>query len=518
MFIASFEMGFNQTLLNIVIFLPLIASLLILIMKKSYIKLYSLLVAIIELLIIIYLWYALENSASFQFGTSLEIGYGLNYSIAVDAISLSLILLSSILVLCSIIYLRNVPNQNYLFIALLSLETIVIGLFASTNALLFYTFWELSLIPTMCIIGNWGGERRFYASMKFVMYTVIMSLIMLFGILSLGYVHSLATGSLSFELLDWYNLNLDPKIQNALFILFLIGIAVKIPLFPLHTWLPITYTQAPTVGSVLLSGILSKMGTYALIRFLIPLFPDSIHHFSILIASICVVMIIYSASIAFVQKDIKQVIAYSSLAHMGVIVLGIFSMNVEGISGAVFFMFAHGIISAALFILIGSLIERVGTSNINEFGGLSSNIPKITIVFSIILMAAISLPLTIGFVGEFLSLLGFFKVNIPITIIAAFSIVVVAIYMLNLFRRIFLGEPKINKSLIDIQRNEFISLLPLAILVIWLGIQPNTLLNKIQSNTRDMLTFIDMKNSTNESFSILQFLDSSLENEGINND
>ena len=285
----------------------------------------------------------------------------------------------------------------------------------------------------------------------------------------------------------------------------------------MHTWLPITYTQAPTVGSVVLSGILSKMGTYALIRFLIPLFPDSIHHFSILIASICVVMIIYSASIAFVQKDIKQVIAYSSLAHMGVIVLGIFSMNVEGISGAVFFMFAHGIISAALFILIGSLIERVGTSDINEFGGLSSNIPKITIVFSIVLMGAISLPLTIGFVGEFLSLLGFFKVNIAITILATFSIVVVAIYMLNLFRRIFLGQSKIEKKLEDIRRNESRALIPLAFIIIFLGIWPNALLNKIEKQTSNILTSINNKDSIDNESQIFEFLDSII-NEEVNND
>ena len=505
----------NQILLHIVIFLPLIASLLILVMKKDYVKSYAIFIAGIELLIILYLWFALENRTSFQFSSYLEIGYGLNYSVGVDSISLSLIMLSAILVLCSILYLDN--KQNYLFIALLSLEGIVIGLFASTNALLFYMFWELSLIPTMCIIGNWGGERRFYASMKFVIYTVVMSLIMLFGILFLAYVHGLSVGNLSFELLDWYRLDLNPKIQNILFILFLAGIAVKIPLFPLHTWLPITYTQAPTVGSVLLSGILSKMGTYALIRFLIPLFPDSIHHFSILIASICVVMIIYSASIAFVQKDIKQVIAYSSLAHMGVIVLGIFSMNVEGISGAVFFMFAHGIISAALFILIGILIERIGTNDISKFGGLSSSIPKITILFSIVLMGAISLPLTIGFVGEFLSLLGFFKVNIAITILATFSIVVVAIYMLNLFRKIFLGQSKIEKKLEDIRRNESRALIPLAFIIIFLGIWPNALLNKIEKQTSNILTSINNKDSIDNESQIFEFLDSII-NEEVNND
>lgn len=477
-----------ENLLTISIFLPITISILLIFSKPSYAKAIATITSFANLIIIIFIWFLFDNSnINFQFITKVPIipYYGISYFIGIDGISITLILLSTILGFISTLLINNENDKQYYLSALLSLEGILIGVFSSLDMVLFYSFWELSLIPVLYIIGNFGGNKKIYASIKFFIYTISTSLIMFLGILYLAYNYYSVTGIWSFNLMELSSIAINEHIQNILFFAFMIGIAVKIPLFPLHTWLPSTYSQAPTAGLVMIAGVLSKIGIYALIRFVLPLFPDASIIYIIPISIICIIMIIYGAMIAFIQNNIKQTIAYSSISHIGIITLGAISMNIEGISGSILFMFAHGIISSGLFILIGILIEKTQQNHIDTFGGLARSMPKCTILFSILLMGSVSLPLTIGFAGEFLSLLGFFKVNKIITIIAGSSIILVAVYMLNLFKKIFLGKEKYIVE--DINKKQVMTILPLAVICIWFGIFPNIILNKTEESINKII-------------------------------
>ncbi|RDU63947.1 NADH-quinone oxidoreductase subunit M [Helicobacter sp. MIT 14-3879] len=496
-----------ENLLNIILFLPLLATLLMFgkIIDNNSAKYYAITITLIELILCLLLWYLFdENNPNFQFITMISLMQGINYHIGIDGISLFLIILSAFIILLCVIFLDNVANIKNFLITLLLLESIMIGVFISLDMILFYIFWEVSLVPMLYIIGAWGGENRIYASIKFFLYTFSASVIMLFGILYFAYLYYISTGIWSFNILDWYMLQINFDIQKLLFIAFFIGIAVKIPIFPLHTWLPYAHGQAPTIGSVILAAILLKMGTYAFIRFSLPLFPDASIAFITPIAILCVIMVIYTAMIAFAQKDIKQVIAYSSISHMGIIVLGIFSLNIEGISGSIFFMISHGIISGALFMMVGVIYDRTHTKMINHYGGIAKVMPRYTLIFGILLMGSIGLPLTIGFVGEFLCLLGFFSVNKIITILAGSGIIFGAIYMLNLFRNVFLGNLKEhNLNLTDINKREAISILPLILIIIWLGIYPKIILDKVNLSVNNLVVFMYEKSILNESKNFL---------------
>lgn len=487
-----------EILLNIVLFLPLVASVLLFgkIIGNGFLKPYVVVVSLLEFILTIWIWVLFENEKGFQFITRISLipSFGVNYIIGIDGISLFLVVLSALMILICVIFIDNIPNMRNFLVSLLLLESIMIGVFVSLDMILFYIFWELSLVPMLYIIGAWGGERRIYASVKFFLYTFSASLVMLFGILYFAYLFYTQTGRWSFDILEWYMLQLDVDIQKILFVTFFIGIAVKVPMFPLHTWLPYAHGQAPTIGSMVLAAILLKMGTYAFVRFSLPLFPDASIEFIIPIAILCVIMVIYTAMIAFAQKDMKQVIAYSSISHMGIIVLGTFSMNIEGISGSVFFMLSHGIISGALFMMVGMLYDRTHTKMISHYGGIALVAPKLSIFFAIMLMGSIGLPLTMGFVGEFLSLFGFFNVNIYLTLFAGSGIIFGAIYMLHLFRKVFLGEiQQANQALKDLNRRELVSLLPLVVIVLWLGIYPKPILSPIDSAVKNLVFFMHKK-------------------------
>lgn len=495
-----------ELLLNIVLFLPIAATLLMFSKKidNNFAKPFAVAVSIFELILALCLWFLFnEGNADFQFITQISLipSYGISYHIGIDGISLFLVVLSAFMTLICMIFISNVHHMKNFLIALLFLESIMIGVFVSLDMILFYLFWELSLVPMLYIIGAWGSDKRIYASIKFFLYTFSASLVMLFGILYFANLYYEATGVWSFNLMDWYMLQLNFDIQKWLFIAFFIGIAVKVPMFPLHTWLPYAHGQAPTVGSIILAAILLKMGSYAFIRFSLPLFPDAAIAFVIPIAIICVIMVIYTAMIAFAQDDIKQVIAYSSISHMGIIVLGTFSMSVQGISGSIFFMLSHGVISGALFMMVGILYDRTHTKMIANYGGIAKIMPKYTLIFAIILMGSIGLPLTMGFVGEFLSLLGFFNVNIVLTLLAGSGIIIGAVYMLNLFRNVFLGEIKNpqNNGLLDINLREKISLIPLVLVVIWFGIYPKPILSKIDPSVTNLVVLMHNKSILNES-------------------
>jgi NADH-quinone oxidoreductase subunit M len=301
----------------------------------------------------------------------------------------------------SIIGLTETRNLKHMILTVLVLEMAMVGVFVALDAMLFYLFWEFSLVPMLYIVGAWGGPRRIYAAIKFFLYTFTGSLIMLVGMLFLAYLYFQNTGVWSFNLLDWYTLPVSYNVQMWLFVAFFLGFAIKVPMVPFHTWLPYAHGQAPTIGSVILAAILLKMGTYGFIRFSLPLFPDASVAMVIPMATLALIAIVYTAMVAYAQEDIKQVIAYSSVSHMGVIILGTFALNVEGIGGSIFLMISHGIVSGALFMLVGVIYDRKHTKMMSEFGGLAKVMPMYATIFGVMLMASVGLPLTIGFVGEF---------------------------------------------------------------------------------------------------------------------
>jgi NADH-quinone oxidoreductase subunit M len=421
--------------------------------------------------------------------------YGINYLVGVDGVSLFLLIMITFMTMIALIGLTEKNNVKNLIITMLFLEMTMIGVFTSLDLMLFYVFWELTLIPMFYIIGFWGAEKRFYAAIKYFLYTFTGSLIMLIGILYFAYLYHETTGVWSFSTLDWNNLILPFNIQIWLFLAFLVAFAVKVPMVPFHTWLPLAHGQAPTIGSIMLAAVLLKMETYGLIRFSLPLFPDASVYFTGLMAFLALLAIIYTAMIAYAQEDMKQMIAYSSISHMGVITLGVFALNIEGIAGSVYLMIGHGLVSGALFMCVGVLYDRRKTKMIKEFGGLAHNMPMFALVYGIILMASVGLPLTIGFIGEFLSLLGFYKYSAVLTFIATLTIVLSVIYMLSMYKRTFFGKlvkPE-NKSMKDIFGRELLALGSLVALIIALGIYPKLILKPLDATLINLVNVMDTK-------------------------
>lgn len=379
-------------ILSILIFFPALAGLLGFVVHKESMRSYGVAVAIIEFALSLWLWFAFDSTVSgmqFMEQIALVPAFGINYIVGVDGISLFIVVLASFFTMIGIASLGETKDIKNLIITLLFLQMTMAGVFVALDAIVFYLFWELSLVPMLYIIGAWGGPLRVYASVKFFLYTFTGSLIMLVGMLFMAYFYFQATGEWSFAILDWYRLILPESFQIWLFIAFFFGFAIKVPMFPFHTWLPYAHGQAPTIGSVILAAILLKMGTYAFIRFSLPLFPDASVYFMYPIAVLAIIMIIYTAMVAYAQKDIKQVVAYSSVSHMGVIILGTFALNVEGITGSIFLMIAHGVVSGALFFLVGVIYDRRHTKYMSEFGGLASVMPRYATIFGIMLMASV---------------------------------------------------------------------------------------------------------------------------------
>ncbi len=480
-------------ILSVLIFFPLIAGILGLVVKEGSIRAYGISVALVEFLLSLWLWFAFDSAdAEMQFvkRVSLVPDFGISYYVGVDGISLFIVIMATLMTLIGIIALNIKKDLKNMILTLLFLEVAMVGVFVSLDALIFYLFWEFSLVPMLYIIGAWGGERRLYAAVKFFLYTFAGSLVMLIGMLYVAYTYHMASGGTwSFALTDWYNLSLSLPAQKWLFWAFFLGFAIKVPMFPFHTWLPYAHGQAPTVGSVILAAVLLKMGTYGFVRFSLPMFPDASVMYITPVAILALVMIVYTAMVAYAQKDMKQVIAYSSVSHMGVIMLGIFAMNAEGISGSVFFMLSHGIVSGALFLLVGVIYDRRHTKMISEFGGLASVMPNYALIFGIMMMASVGLPLTMGFVGEYLSLLGFYKISPVMTVIGGTSIIFGAVYMLSLYKRSFFGPitHEANKVLKDLDAKELTALVPLVAIVIWLGVYPKPVLGPIDNSVKALV-------------------------------
>ena len=497
---------------SIVIFLPLVGGILTMLMQSDRAVRWTALATTLVtfgLSLFIYVGYdpavsmaqmpQLVDLSSTWFPDQVDI----KYFVGIDGLNVLLVMLTTLLapivVLSSWHYIERQRKGYYTL--LLLLQTGVTGVFCSFDIFLFYIFFEITLIPMYFIIGIWGGEERIYAAVKFVLYTLVGSLLMLVAILYLGYAAGDAVNGGTFTT-DYFKLisyNVPSGTQTWLFLLFALSFAIKVPLFPLHTWLPDAHVQAPTGGSVILAGVLLKMGTYGLVRFCLPFFPTAAQDFALLFAILAVIGIIYGALVARVQTDAKKLVAYSSVSHLGFVVLGIFAFTAEALQGAVIQMINHGLSTGALFLLVGMLYERRHTRRMEDYGGIAKVVPVLTFFMVFSVLASAGLPGLNGFVGEFLILLGSFKsatVGYPVLIAFATSgVILAAIYLLWMLYRTFFGaiDREENRQMQDLNFREVILLVPLAVLMIYIGFAPNPFLQKTRPATQHLLNIIEKK-------------------------
>ena len=420
--------------------------------------------------------------------------YGIDYFVGIDGLSLFLVLLTALLTPIAILASWTISERikEYLFFMLL-LETGMLGALVALDLFLFYVFWEVMLVPMYFLIGVWGGDRRVYAAVKFVLYTMAGSLLMLVGIIFLATRNFQVTQSLTFDLLRIAHLHLPYDEQMWLFLAFGLSFAIKVPLFPLHTWLPDAHVEAPTAGSVILAGVLLKMGTYGFLRFAIPLFPEAALAAAPFITALAVVGIIYGAMVAMMQEDLKKLVAYSSVSHLGFVMLGLFTFNLQGIEGALYQMLNHGLSTGALFLIVGMIYERRHTRMIDDFGGLWKQLPVLSAFFLVVTLSSIGLPGLNGFVGEFLILLGAFEVTPRWAAAAATGVVLGAIYMLWMFRRVVFGplDRLENQRLQDLNLREIFVLAPIVGLIFFMGIYPQPFLSRMKSSARIVIQRIE---------------------------
>ncbi len=482
----------NIPILSSLIILPTIGALFIFFSKSHERKYQSskyvaLFISLANFLLSIYLWIIFDKSvADFQFIENRKwISGFINYKVGVDGISILFILLTAFITpLCIISVNSNIKTRLKDFlIAILIMESLMIGVFCSLDLVIFYLFFEGGLIPMFLIIGIWGGERRVYSAFKFFLYTLLGSVLMLVAIISIYWM----TGTTDIEQI--YEIGIDQKFQNILWLAFFSSFAVKTPMWPVHTWLPDAHVEAPTAGSVLLAAILLKMAGYGFLRFSLGLFPLASEYFIPLVYFLSLVAIIYTSLVALMQEDMKKLIAYSSVAHMGFVTLGIFTINQQGIEGSIFQMISHGLVSAALFFCVGVVYERMHTRIIKNYGGLVSIMPKFAIVFMIFTLGGVGIPGTSGFIGEFLILMGVFKKSFLVATIASLGVILSAAYMLWLYKRVIFGE-LINKDLlkmVDIKKSEVVILWSLVIPSLFFGFYPEPLINTIEVSITSLI-------------------------------
>ena len=487
----------NFPILSSLILIPTIGSIFLLFIKSTEknnsIKYVALFTSLINFFLSLYLWKLFNNNISeFQFvETRIWIKNFINYKVGVDGISMLFIILATFITPLCIISVNNhvkIRLKEFL-IAILLMETLMIGVFCSLDLIIFYLFFEGGLIPMFLIIGIWGGNRRVYSAFKFFLFTLVGSVLMLIAII---YIYWLS-GTTDVEQL--YNLGIDSKYQNYLWLAFFSSFAVKTPMWPVHTWLPDAHVEAPTAGSVLLAAVLLKMAGYGFIRFSVGLFPVASTDFIPLIFTLSLIAIIYTSLVALMQDDMKKLIAYSSVAHMGFVTLGIFTFTHQGLEGSIFQMISHGLVSAALFLSVGVVYDRMKTREIKNFRGLVNIMPKYAIMFMIFTLGALGLPGTSGFIGEFLILMGTFKKSFLAATIASVGVILGAAYMLWLYKRIIFGEllSTIKKEIMpDLKRDEIFILSTLAILIIFLGFYPEPI---IKTYAVSIDNFVDVYNS-----------------------
>ena len=480
-------------ILSSLILLPLIGGLFILLSRSSdksnyqSSKYVALFVSFANFFVSIYLWYIFDPGTSdFQFVENrLWIEGFINYKVGIDGISILFIVLTTLITPLCIISVNQSINTKLkeFLIAILVMESLMIGVFCSLDLVIFYLFFEGGLIPMFLIIGIWGGTRRVYSAFKFFLFTLLGSVLMLVAIISIYWI----TGTT--DIVELNNLGVDAKYQNLLWLAFFSSFAVKTPMWPFHTWLPDAHVEAPTAGSVLLAAILLKMAGYGFIRFSIGLFPIASENFVPLIYTLSLIAIVYTSLVALMQEDMKKLIAYSSVAHMGFVTLGIFTMTQQGLEGSIVQMISHGLVSAALFLCVGVVYDRMHSRLIITYGGLVSAMPKYAILFMVFTLAAVGLPGTSGFVGEFLILMGVFQKSFLVAAIASLGVILGAAYMLWLYKRVIFGE-LINKDLLkmlDLNKSEIFILISLAIPVLFFGFYPEPLLNTIELSISNLI-------------------------------
>ncbi|MGH7453299.1 MAG: NADH-quinone oxidoreductase subunit M, partial [bacterium] len=422
---------------------------------------------------------------------------GATYHLGVDGLSLLMIVLTAFLM--PLIFLASWHDikrsvKGYL-ISMLLLETGMMGVFASLDLLLFYIFWEAMLIPMYFIIGVWGGPRRIYAALKFFIYTMVGSLLMLVAILFIYFYHGKIAGTLTFDLVQIRDLLFPANYQVWLFLAFGLSFAIKVPMFPFHTWLPDAHVEAPTAGSVILASVLLKMGTYGFLRFCLPLFPNAALQLTPLISILAIIGIIYGAWVSMVQPDIKKLVAYSSVSHLGFVMLGIFTLTHQGLQGGLLQMVNHGLSTGALFLLVGMIYERRHTRLIEDFGGLAKQIPIFTTFFMIVTLSSIGLPGLNGFVGEFLVLMGTFLANRWYAVIATTGVIFAAVYMLKMFQRVMFGklDKEENQKLTDLSLREIFVLAPVTAMIVLIGVWPQPFLAKMETSVNTLIRTVQYR-------------------------
>jgi NADH-quinone oxidoreductase subunit M len=483
--------------LSLILFTPLAGAVLLLFVSKhneNLIRWIANVTALVGFLISVPLWFWYNPAnPDFQFIERLEWipSIGAQYFLGIDGFSTLLILLTtmmgSIAVLSSWNAITERVKEYYIF--LLMLQTGMLGAFMALDFLLFFLFWEVMLVPMYFLIGIWGSSNRLYSAIKFFLYTLVGSVVMLLGILALYFYNISVTGTPSFDIVEFQQLNLPFNLQWWIFLAFFLGFAIKVPMFPFHTWLPDAHTDAPTAGSVILAAVLLKMGTYGFIRFSLPILPEATRAFVPMMVVLSIIGIVYGALVALAQKDWKRLVAYSSVSHMAMVMLGMFALNPVGITGSILQQLNHGISTGALFLLVGVVYERRHTREISEYGGLSKVMPVYAAVFLLMTMSSIGLPTLNGFIGEILILQGVFVVDKIWAAFAASGIVLGAVYMLSLYQRTMFGKienPK-NEKLLDLSFREFATFAPLIVLAVWIGLYPKPFLDRLDTSVQRVI-------------------------------
>ena len=496
----------NFPILSVITYLPLVGILLILFINKENYKLIqwiAFITAVVNFIISIPLYFNFDSRTwAMQFVEKIPWieEFGISYHMGIDGISLLLVLMTTLLSALAILSTWSAVTEKVkeYMISILFLETGMVGVFCSLDFFLFYVFWEVMLIPMYFIIGIWGGPRRVYAAVKFFIYTMSGSVLMLVAILVLYFINHSQTGVYTFNILDYYGLNLPFGVQFWLFLAFFLAFAIKVPMFPFHTWLPDAHVEAPTAGSVILAGVLLKMGTYGFLRISLPMLPQASMNFIPFISVLGIIGVIYGAMVSLAQEDIKKLVAYSSVSHLGLCMLGMFAMNTAGIQGSILQMVNHGLSTGALFLMVGIIYEQRHTRLISEYGGLWKVIPVFTIIFLLVVFSSMGVPGLNGFVSEILILIGVFKRNIWFGIIVTVGLILDTVYLLWMFQRVVLGEitKDENRHLKDINKRELLCLLPIILFIIWIGVYPRPFLNKMQASVEHLIEQVKFNNNT----------------------